>query len=159
MIKKSKKKSGMEEKILKVITYVYFTFFSLCILIPFYIMLKTSFTSKVESLSSMGFTWIPKQGLTLEAYTTALFSDVLQAYDITIFRGFFNTMWQTLPTLLIGLFVSGLAAFAYAKLEFPGKEKFFLVTLATMMIPGAVLTMPSYIFMTLLDGQTHRFHF
>lgn len=146
MIKKSKQKSGIEEKILKGMAYIYFIFFSLCILIPFYIMLKTSFTSKVESLSSMGFTWIPRQGITLEAYTTALFSDVLQAYDITIFRGFFNTMWQTLPTLLIGLFVSGLAAFAYAKLEFPGKEKFFFLTLATMMIPGAVLTMPSYIF-------------
>jgi multiple sugar transport system permease protein len=55
-------------------------------------------------------------------------------------------MWQVIPTLVIGLFISGLAAFAYAKLRFPGKDKLFMIMLATMMIPGAVLMMPSYVF-------------
>lgn len=143
---RKKKKISAGDVVLKIIAYTYFIIFSLCILIPFYIMLKNSLTSEVENLTSMSFSWIPKMGITFEAYQTALFSDVLDAYGISILRGFFNTLWQTLPTLLIGLFVSGLAAFAYSKLRVPGKNKFFMVMLTTMMIPGAVLTMPAYVF-------------
>lgn len=146
LAKNKKRKEGLEANIIKVIAYIYFAIFSLCVLIPFYIMLKNSLTSKTENMASMEFSWIPRMGVTLEAYSTALFSDILDSYGITIFRGFFNTMWQTLPTLLISLFVAGLAAFAYAKLKFPGKEVFFTITLSTMMIPGAVMTMPSYVF-------------
>lgn len=141
-----KRKTSMGEKIAKIATYFYFILFSLCILIPFYIMLKNSVTSEVENLTSMKFSWFPKMGVTLDAYRTAMFSDVLDMYGISILRGFYNTLWQTVPTLLIGMFVSGLAAFAYSKLRVPGKNKFFMFTLATMMIPGAVLTMPAYVY-------------
>lgn len=143
---KTSKKINTGDLAFKTVTYIYFGLFSLCILIPFYIMLKNSLTSEEENLLSMSFSWFPKMGVTLDAYKTALFSDVLDAYGISILRGFFNTLWQTLPTLFIGLFVSGLAAFAYSKLRVPGKDKFFMIMLATMMIPGAVLTMPAYVF-------------
>lgn len=143
---KAKRRISAGDVALRVIAYAYFIGFSLCILIPFYIMLKNSITSEAENLTSMSFSWFPKMGVTLDAYKTALFSDILDAYGISILRGFFNTLWQTLPTLLTGLFVSGLAAFAYAKLRIPGKDKFFMFMLATMMIPGAVLTMPAYVF-------------
>ena len=140
------RKSGLEEKVFKLVAYIYFFLFSLAVLVPFYVVLKNSITSHEESLSTMHFLWFPKQGVTLEAYTTAFFSNVLKAYDISILRAFFNTLWQTLPSLIIGLFVSGLAAFAYAKLKFRGKDRLFTLMVATMMIPGAVLTMPSYVF-------------
>ena len=132
--------------VFRLLAYVYFAIFSLCILLPFYVMLKTSLTSNAESLSTMRFIWFPQQGVTLEAYQTAMFSDILKTYDISIFKSFFNTLWQTLPPVLIGLFSSGLSAFAFAKLNFPAKGPLFGVLLATMMMPGAVLTMPSYIF-------------
>ena len=141
-----KGKTSAGEIFAKIVTYVYFVIFALCILIPFYIMLKNSVTSEVENLKSMKFSWFPQMGITFKAYETAMFSDVLDAYGISVLRGFFNTLWQTIPTLLIGLFISGLAAFAYSKLNIPGKNKFFMFTLATMMIPGAVLTMPAYVF-------------
>lgn len=144
--KSKKKKEGLESSILKVVAYAYFIVFALCVLIPFYVMFKDSITTQAEAIAKLKFAWFPKQGITLQAYMTALVSDVLQAYNITILRSFWNTMWQTLPSLLCSLFVSGLAGFAYAKLDFPGKEKFFMATLATMMIPGAVMTMPSYLF-------------
>lgn len=132
--------------ILKVIAYLYFALFSLAVLLPFYIMLKDSVTSLEESSSTMAFIWFPKQGISFKAYETALFSNELAMFGISIFRGFFNSLWQIIPTLVIGLFVSGLAAFAYAKLRFPGKDKLFLITLSTMMIPGAVLMMPTYVY-------------
>lgn len=141
-----KNRASVGSVIAKIVTYFYFILFSLCILIPFYIMLKNSVTSEVENLTSMKFSWFPKMGITFDAYDTALNSNILDAYGISILRGFYNTLWQTIPTLLIGLFVSGLAAFAYSKLRIPGKNKFFMITLATMMIPGAVLTMPAYVY-------------
>ncbi len=146
MNKKRHIKRSAGDIALRIVAYAYFLFFSLCILIPFYIMLKNSLTSEAENLTSMSFSWFPKMGVTFEAYKTALFSDVLDAYGISILRGFFNTLWQTIPTIVIGLFVSGLAAFAYSKLRIPGKDKFFMIMLATMMIPGAVLTMPAYVY-------------
>ena len=140
------KKLSTGDVVLRIVAYAYFILFSLCILLPFYIMLKNSLTSEVENLMSMKFSWFPQMGVTADAYQTVLFSDELELYGISILKGFVNTLWQTVPTILIGLFVSGLAAFAYSKLRIPGKEKYFMFMLATMMIPGAVLTMPAYVF-------------
>ena len=146
MNKRKHKKLSTGDVVLRVVAYSYFILFSLCILLPFYIMLKNSLTSEAENLMSMKFSWFPQMGVTADAYQTVLFSDELELYGISILKGFFNTLWQTVPTILIGLFVSGLAAFAYSKLRIPGKEKYFMFMLATMMIPGAVLTMPAYVF-------------
>lgn len=147
MIKPHRKKiASAGDIVLKVVAYTYFTLFSLAVLIPFYIMLKDSVTTRAESAASMAFIWFPKNGITFEAYTKSLFGKELEMFGISILRGFFNSLWQTIPTLVIGLFMSGLAAFAYAKLRFPGKDKLFMLMLATMMIPGAVLMMPSYVF-------------
>lgn len=146
MTKIKYKKLSTGDVVFRVIAYAYFILFSLCILLPFYIMLKNSITSETENLMSMKFSWFPKMGATADAYGTVLFSDELELYGISILKGFLNTLWQTVPTILIGLFVSGLAAFAYSKLRIPGKEKYFMFMLATMMIPGAVLTMPAYVF-------------
>lgn len=140
------KKLSTGDVVLRIVAYAYFVLFSLCILLPFYIMLKNSLTSEAENLMSMKFSWFPQMGVTADAYNTVMFSDELELYGISILKGFVNTLWQTVPTILIGLFVSGLAAFAYSKLRIPGKEKYFMFMLATMMIPGAVLTMPAYVF-------------
>ena len=142
----NRKKSTPGEIVLKICTYSYFALFSIMVLLPFYIMIKDSVTSFDESSSTMAFIWFPKQGISWDAYKTALFSNELSMFGISIFRSFFNSLWQIVPTLVIGLFMSGLAAFAYAKLRFPGKNKLFLITLATMMIPGAVLMMPTYVY-------------
>lgn len=146
MTNRKHKKLSTGDVVLRIVAYAYFVLFSLCILLPFYIMLKNSLTSEAENLMSMKFSWFPQMGVTADAYNTVMFSDELELYGISILKGFVNTLWQTVPTILIGLFVSGLAAFAYSKLRIPGKEKYFMFMLATMMIPGAVLTMPAYVF-------------
>lgn len=130
----------------KGISYLYLIIYSLCIILPFYVLVKTSLTSEVELLSTLKFSWFPKEGISGEAYSVALFSDVFSTYGINILQSFFNTMWQTLPTVIIGLFISGLSAFSFAKLNFPGKNILYVTLLATMMMPTAVLTMPSYIY-------------
>lgn len=142
--KRSEKKPKID--LFKGVSYIYLVIFSLAILIPFYVVLKNSFTSQHELLGTMKFHWWPQEGLSLEHYKTALFSDELSTYGISILRSVFNTLWQGLPPAMSSLFISGVIAFCYSKLDFPGKDKFFAFTLAKAMIPGVVLMVPSYLY-------------
>ena len=57
----------------------------------------------------------------------------------------FNSAVISFSTVIVGSIVSSMAAFAYAKLRFPGKNKLFLAELATMMIPFSVIMIPQFI--------------
>ena len=59
--------------------------------------------------------------------------------------GIRNSVIISFSTIIVGTFVSSLAAFSYAKLRFPGKDKLFLAELATMMIPFAVIMIQQFI--------------
>jgi len=50
----------------------------------------------------------------------------------------------------VGLFLAALAAFALARIPFPGKEAVFVLVLATMMVPGEVLLIPNYVLLARL---------
>ena len=65
--------------------------------------------------------------------------------DPKLQRGILNSIIISFSTIIVGTFVSSLAAFAYAKLRFPGKQKFFLAELATMMIPFSIIMIPQFI--------------
>lgn len=64
---------------------------------------------------------------------------------VPFWRGLANTLLLTLPPLALGLLASALAAYAFARLRFPGREALFGALLATMMIPGAVTMVPQFI--------------
>jgi multiple sugar transport system permease protein len=57
----------------------------------------------------------------------------------------FNTLTLTILTVVGTLLSSSLVAFAFARLQFPGRDTLFVVLLATMMIPGAVTMMPQFL--------------
>ena len=60
-------------------------------------------------------------------------------------RGILNSIIISVSTIVVGTFVSSLAAFSYSKLRFPGKSKLFLAELATLMIPFSVIMIPQFI--------------
>jgi len=60
-------------------------------------------------------------------------------------RGIFNSIIISFSTIIVGTFVSSMAAFAYSKLPFPGKNKLFLAELATMMIPFSIIMIPQFV--------------
>jgi len=60
-------------------------------------------------------------------------------------RYFVNSAFVALSVTLLQLFFSSLAAYTFAKRRFPGRDMLFLVTLATLMIPGQVTLIPNYI--------------
>jgi len=65
--------------------------------------------------------------------------------SINIGRAYINSIFITLVITAGQVLTSSLAAYAFARLEFPGRDKLFLGYLATMMIPGAVVLIPTYI--------------
>lgn len=136
MIKARKRKQTLR----KIIIYSGLVLFALFVLIPFAIMLISSLKHKEETIGS--FTWWPKLGMTLKGYINA-FEKV--ASSTSILEGFVNTMWIIIPPTVLGLLVSTLAAYAFAKMRFRGKNVMFGLLIATMMVPGIVTLVPSYI--------------
>ncbi len=74
-----------------------------------------------------------------------------------LFRFLFNSMMVALGITLLQVFTSILAAYALARLEFPGKKAALVVILATMMVPGEVTIIPNYFTLSRLDWlNTYR---
>ena len=137
----------------KVGFYVFCGFLTLCVIIPFYVVFVTSITSWQEIAQSgleKGFIWWPSK-IDFSSYKKIFETDYNAINGIpTLLRAFFNTIWMTLFTVGFNLFFSSLAAYAYTKVQFKGKEAIFMIQLATMMIPGATMTIPSVVFYNML---------
>lgn len=135
-------KKGNGKGIKTFFVYLVLTLFLLWILIPFYIVIISSFKTKAEAMNPV-FTWWPSEGFSLEGYKAVFQKPIANAYT-SILAGFGNTLWIILPPTIIGLLTSALAAYAFAKLKFRGKNTLFGILISTMMIPSIVALVPSY---------------
>lgn len=127
----------------KIITYVLLTFWAVIVLFPFYWMLLTS----VKSYSAYNSEYIPKfftLSPTLENYVDAFTAVPLARY-------FVNTLIFTAATTAIMLVVTVLAAFAFARLEFRGKNIAFTIFLSLMMIPNELVVITNFVTVTNLE--------
>lgn len=143
--RKSKWRYKWKEYTKTILSYAFLVLLALFILIPFYVILVTSFKTRTDSLS-IPFSWLPTEGWHLDAYVNVLFTDVSGGGSgvSSILRGFINTLMYITPPTLIGLLTSALSAYAFAKLKFKGKKVGFMLLLGTMMIPGIIMLVPSY---------------
>ena len=98
-------------------TYVLLILWSLYILIPFWIIAITSLKSIQEAVWA-DFTWWPKEGIYFDAYRRVF-------ADGSLLRGFWNTLRFYLPTTIIGVLVSALSAYGFAKMEWAGRDGIF----------------------------------
>lgn len=113
-------------------TYALVIFFLLVVLVALYIAVITSLMTKAEA-NYVEFHWIPEQGISFRAYVDAFTKD----YGGTnVMIGLKNTLIIYLPGIIVGLYVSAVAAFAFAKLNFPMKALMFGILMGTMMIPN-----------------------
>lgn len=113
----------------------------LFIFVPMYIMVITSLTSEVES-SNAAFSWWPKGGLTLQGYIDAF---TRQMGGISLIGSFFNTMWIYLPSVIVGIFMSAMAAFAFAKLDFKLNKPAFTLLMTGLTLPNCMGTIASFL--------------
>ena len=120
--------------------YALLGFWALMVLFPFYWMLLTS----VKSYGSYNAEYVPK--LFTLSPTLQNYADAFQA--VPLGRYFLNTIVFTVITTGIMLVVTVLAAFAFARLNFRGKDLAFTVFLSLMMIPNELVVITNYVTIT-----------
>ncbi|MBD9209366.1 MAG: carbohydrate ABC transporter permease [Clostridiales bacterium] len=133
-------KVSVEQRIGKILVliliYAFLIFMAIAVLFPFYWMLNSSLKSLDEYRMSVPTFW-PKQ---------VLFSNYATAFTTAnLGRLFLNTLYVGLVSTILSLVITVLSAFAFARLEFKGKNVLFAALLATMMIPGELFTITNYI--------------
>ena len=120
--------------------YVFLVIVALFIIIPFYWMLATALRSEVE-LQQTKISFFPKEWVFANFksaidYASNKGANFFLFYGNTILVGFLTTLGTLITTIL--------AAFAFARLNFKGKEVIFSILLATMMIPGEIFVISNY---------------
>ena len=140
---KLERSARSRSRILKAMTYVLLSFWAILVLFPFYWMVLTS----VKSYGAYNSEWIPQLytlSPTLQNYRDAFTAVPLGGY-------FINTIVFTAITTGLMLIVTVLAAFAFARLTFPGKDLAFTLFLALMMIPTELVVITNYVTITNAD--------
>lgn len=140
---KIEKNAAVRAKVRTTVTYFFLVLWGLVVLFPFYWMILTS----IKSYSSYNSEYVPKffaTNPTLQNYSDAFTSVSLGTY-------FANTIIFTLITTAIMLIVTVLAAFAFARLQFKGKNTLFALFLALMMIPNELVVITNYVTITNWD--------
>ncbi len=133
-------KEKRHQKIINFLKYAFLTFWALVVLFPFYWMILSS----LKSYSAYNSEYIPQfitLEPTLENYAYALNEVPLADY-------FVNTLIFTLLTTIIMLIVTILAAYAFARLNFKGKNLLFTACLALMMIPNELVIITNFVTIT-----------
>ena len=121
--------------IAKAFCYAFLIFMALVVLFPFYWMINSSLKSLEEYRQSVPTFWPQK----------VLWSNYAEAFTAaSLGRLFFNTAYVGIVSTILSLGITILSAFAFARLEFKGKNLLFSALLATMMIPGELFTITNY---------------
>ena len=124
----------------KGITYIFLFLWAIIVLFPFYWMILTSF----KTYSTYNSEFIPKLytlSPTLENYTNAFTAVPLARY-------FFNTVIYACVTTALMVIVAVLAAYAFARMSFPGKNILFTAFLSLMMIPAELVIITNFVTIT-----------
>lgn len=126
-----------------IIKYFFLILWALAVLFPFYWMILTSF----KSYGAYNGEYIPKLFVvnpTIENYVNAFTAVPLAKYLL-------NTLIFTVSTTAIMCIVTILAAFAFSRLEFKGKNLLFTLFLSLMMIPNELVIITNYVTITDLN--------
>ena len=122
----------------RLLLYALMIFIALLVILPLLWMVSTSLKPKSQWFSQT-IDWIPRT-ITLENYQKLLANP-----STPIVRWFFNSLGVATVTTALVLAVDSLAAYAYARLEFPGRKVLFAILLATLFLPGIMFLIPNFL--------------
>ena len=127
----------------RITIYLFLSVWAVIVLFPFYWMVLTS----VKGYGAYNSEYIP------QLYTLApTLENYVQAFTaVPLARYFLNTVTFTAATTGIMLVVTVLAAFAFARLNFRGKDAAFTLLLSLMIIPSELVVITNYVTVTNLD--------
>ena len=121
----------------QVLLYLFLGIMALIVLFPFYFMLISSVKTPTEYSRAVP-TLFP------EVFDWANYVEVFRNEDLQLATLFGNTVFVGIVSTLLSLVITVLSAFAFARLEFKGKNILFAAMLGTMMIPGELFTITNY---------------
>ena len=137
------KPNRLGENVRKGAIYTFLAIWALFVLFPFYWMVLTSF----KSYGAYNAEWTPQLytlSPTLENYVSAF-------TKVPLWKYFTNTLIFTLATTALMLVATVLAAFAFSRLRFKGRDLVFTLFLALMMIPSELVVITNYVTITNAD--------
>lgn len=144
-------KVSQKQKIVKILVqvglYAFLGFMAIIVLFPFYWMLISSVKTVAEYNQNPP-TFFPKQ------FEFRNYRNAFNTANLGIL--FKNTVYVGIVSTIFSLIITVLSAFAFARLEFKGKNALFAFLLATMMIPGELFTITNYQTINTLDWM-HTF--
>lgn len=122
--------------------YLIITLVTLMVILPFAWMLSTSFKGN-EAIRTIPIKWIP------EKPTFDNYFKIFNLSSYNFWQASYNSLFLAITCTAVGVFSATSAAFVFSKIEFRGRDKLFLLYLATMMIPATITMIPNY---TILKG-------
>lgn len=130
----------------KAIIYIVLIFFALLLSLPFVYMLSISLATPESNAKDL-FTIIPHEFYWKNF--TDLFADAFNGAR-PIGKWFLNTMFIVVVSIFGQIISCSMVAFGFARMQYPQKNKIFLVLLATMMLPGQITLIPVFVMFTKL---------
>lgn len=114
---------------------------------PVWYLVAKAFTPEVNQMN-WPIIWVP------DPFSLSNFDHIFQDATLPIIRWLTNSVIVTLVGVVAIIIVSSLSAYAFARLEFPGRDGIFFILIVSMMIPGVVTLIPTFLLlrdMSLLD--------
>ncbi|WP_460772786.1 carbohydrate ABC transporter permease [Microbacterium sp. GXF7504] len=105
-------------------------------LLPYLWAVATAFKTETDAAAG-GTAWIGEHGVTLDA-----FASILAQGNVWIWAG--NSLWTSAVITLLTLAISALAAYAFSRLDFPGRKALYAVVIVSIVIPPQVLIIPLF---------------
>ncbi len=138
-VSEAKKQQRFLKILLYILIYSFLGFMAIIVIFPFYWMIISSLKTLNEYRENIPTFW-PRE-IFLQNFRTA--------YEIAnLGRLFVNTLIVGVISTILSLVVTVLSAFAFARLEFKGRNLLFGVLMATMMVPGELFTITNYMTVT-----------
>ena len=135
-MKKTSKKQLIIKILCLILVYAFLSVMAVVVLFPFYWMISSSLKS-IDEYYQEPPTFFPQ---------TVLWRNYIDAFNTAnLGRLFGNTLLVGVVSTILSVIITVLSAFAFARLEFKGKNALFAALLATMMIPGELFTITNYV--------------
>ena len=132
------------DRVIRVVAYVVLILVTILTIGPFYFSVALSFLPQPETVRFTLGSLIPSSSWQIDAYR-----DVIQTSDLP--RWFFNSTVVALIWVVSRCLFDTMAGYAFARMNFPGKDFAFLAILSTLMIPGMVTLIPKFIILNNLN--------
>ena len=127
--------------------YAVLIFITLCFIVP-YLWLLASSLKTVDGFSSTTFSLLPLNG---SGELEFVFENYVQAWnELNIPQVLLNTLIVCVVNTALNLFLNSIAAYAFARMKFAGRDKIFKLSLTSMMIPGCVMLIPNFLIINYL---------